>query len=296
MRQLRSRGLWAGIALIVVTNALVLVGVARNRSGAPDSTLRLSQRELAPPFEWGMAKENSGLSLQILDRVAGERLAPIPANADFTEYSYLYLGPGEPDWLDDARVAAMGIDVKWLRAHADARHGGAPTSKEVLFVLELDGPAYAAALAQARQRRDEEAVTAAANPGKEEFVRRAKYAADAALFAERHASRLFVVDAGLDRDALRAKYPDRRRHAVVRGILQPVAASIGRPVARIDRLSIDTVTVPHEFHGTLGPLLAAEKTRPRDQPRGEFEATVAWGSHLEPWIVDTTARQLQSPR
>lgn len=295
MQQLRSWGRWAGIALIVVTNALVLGGVARNRSGPPDSMLRLSQRELAPPFQWGMATENSGLSLRILDRVAGERPAPIPANADFIARDCLYYRTGEPDWPDDARVAAVGIDVKRLRAQPDARHGGAPTSKEVLFVLELDGPAYAAALTHAHVQRDEEAATAAANPGKEEFVRRAKCAADAALYAERDASRLFIVDFGLDRDALRAKYPDRRRHALVRGMLQPVAAPIGSPVARIDRLSIGTVTLPHEFRQTLGPLLAAEKTRPRKQPRGEFEATVAWGTRLEPWIVDTTARKVQSP-
>jgi len=289
MERLRGWGFWAGIALIVATNAFVLGGVAYNRHGAPDSTVRLSQRELAPPYGWGMAEENSGLSLRILDRVASERSSSLTLSADNVDERYFFLGRGEPDWLDDARLATLGIDAKQLRAHPDAPRGGAPTAKEVLFVLEHDGPAYAGALAWARHRADAEAAAAAVNPGNEEFARRAKKAADVALYEEREGSRLFVIDAGLERDALRGKYPDRQRYAIVRGILRPMVAPVGKPVVSIDRLSVGDVNVPHSFRQLLASVVAADRTRPRDQPRARFEATVAWGNRLEPWMLDATA-------
>jgi hypothetical protein len=159
-----------------------------------------------------------------------------------------------------------------------------------LFVLEFDGPAYAAALAQERLRRDEEAATAAMNPSREEFARRAKKAADAARYAEHEASRLFVVDAGLDRQALRARYPDRNRYAIVRGVLQPFVSPAGKPAARIDRLSIGDVNVPYEFRQSLGRLAMAERMRRRDAPRNKFEATLNWGKQLEPWVLDAIVR------
>jgi hypothetical protein len=281
---------WAGIALIVVTNVVVLSGVASNRNGAPDSTLRLSQRELARPFYSGMAKENSGLSLRILDRIASVRPLPSPMSAERVADPYFYRGDREPDWLDDARLAAFGIDAKQLRARHGTPRGGAPTAKEVLLVLEQDGPAYATALARARQRAAEEAATAAANPDKEEFARRAKSAADLARYEEREGSRLFVVDAGLERDALRAKYPDRQRYAIVRGILRPMVAAAGKPLVSIDRLSIGDVNVPHAFRRQLASLFAADRGRPREQWQARFEATLAWGNRLEPWMLDATSR------
>ncbi len=288
--RLRLWGFLAGIALIVATNAFVLGGVAYNRNDAPESTLRLSQRELALGRDRGAPKESGGLSLRFLYRVAGDRPLPFELTADDGGERHFHPGRREPDWLDDARLATLGIDAVDLRARAEAPRGGAPTAKEVLFVLEQDGPAYAAALARARRTADEEAATAAAGPGREEFARRAKSAADAARYEEHEASRLFVVDAGLERDALRARYPDRQRFAIVRGVLRPMVAPVGKPVASIGRLSIGEVTVPHGFRQTLASLVAADRTRIRDQPRAAFEVAVAWGSRLEPWVVDATGR------
>lgn len=48
----RGRTLIAGIAIILVVNAIALGGVAYNRSGTPESTLHLSQRELSEPYVW----------------------------------------------------------------------------------------------------------------------------------------------------------------------------------------------------------------------------------------------------
>src|SRR5215470_7443008 len=263
MMRWRVSAVWAGIALVLFTNALVLGHVLLNRNRGPDSTLRMSERELELPLNWGMTRENSGISLRI------DYQAPTWSMSPVTEYTYFppgdepAFGTGVVPWLDDAHLAALGFDVKRLRATGTERHGGAPTSKEVLLVLEFDGPAYAAAVERARRKRDEETTIAAVNAGKEEFVRRAKRAADAAAFAEHRASRLFVVDAGLDRDELRLKYPDRQHYAIVRGILRPVVAPGKAPVARVERLSIGEVTVRHALRRPFEHLVPVNWTAPQ---------------------------------
>ena len=284
MDRLRRWGWLAGIVLIVATNAIILAGIAYNRDGVPDSSLHLTQRELAPPYEWGMTKENSGLSLRIEDRVA-----PVPAGTAGEDA--WYSRRRDADWLDDAKLAALGIDAKAMHERhggnrGDAKRGGAPTAKEVLFVLEQDGPTHAAVLARARRIAVEEAATAAANAGNEKLARRAESAAESARMEERERSRLFVVDAGLDREALRVKYPDRQRYAIVRGILRPTEAPSGKPAASIERLSVGQVSVPYALRQPLAALIDAERTRGRPQARAPFEATVAWGHRLEPWMED----------
>ncbi|MFO1324723.1 MAG: DUF4824 family protein [Burkholderiales bacterium] len=289
MERWRRWGTGAGVALILATNAIVLGGVAYNRSGVPESTLRLTQRELAPPYEWGMASENSGLSLRIDERVAAARSIPPSPGTEIAAEEW-YAGRGEPNWLDDAKLATLGIDAKAMRARYGARRGGAPMAKEVLFVLELDGPAYAESLARARRIADEEAATAAANPGNERLAVRAKNAAQNARLEEQERTRLFVVDAGLDRDALRVQYPDRQRYAIARGILRPFDAPAGKPAVWVDRLSVGDVNVPYAFRQPLGALIDADRMRGRQRTPSPFEASVAWGQRLEPWIVVAKVR------
>src|SRR4029077_17888346 len=63
--RLRVSAVWTGLALVLVTNALVLGHVLLNRNRDPESTLSVSERELQLPFNWGMVRENSGISLRI---------------------------------------------------------------------------------------------------------------------------------------------------------------------------------------------------------------------------------------
>jgi len=52
-------GLIAALALIVLTNVIVLATVRHNRSGEPDATVTLTERELRL---WSNSKENSAVS------------------------------------------------------------------------------------------------------------------------------------------------------------------------------------------------------------------------------------------
>ena len=91
----------AGLALIVLTNAVALGGVWWNRSATPESALTLSERELGLPWRSLRFAEDSGLSLNLNWRV-GDREA-----GEFVS-GYTFNG-GTPEWLDAAHMAALGF-------------------------------------------------------------------------------------------------------------------------------------------------------------------------------------------
>ena len=260
----RRYTLIAGVALILSVNAVVLAGVAYNRSGDPTSTLQLSERELRHGRL--SSKENSGVSLNLVWRVRHGNDAP------------------DADWLDQAKLAALGFDVASERAERKYKRW---RSKEVLLVLELDGPAYRQALARAQQKADDEEKLLLANPGNKEFERRAKRAREAAENEARQASRLFVVDAGLDVEALRAQYPDPTRSLIVRGQIRPQRVTHDRQdrlSGHISALSVAQINVPLEFQPVLKRAAAIDKA-------ASFSATVAFGKRLEPWLVALTEKK-----
>ena len=280
----RTHTLVAGVALILATNAVALLGVAYNRVEA-ESTLKLTERELRLPYNWGFEKENSGIALTLQWRV----LSKEDKGRDGWQTSATGFG-SVPGWLDKAKLAALGFDTSQSE---DTRQGrmyyDKMRPKEVLLVLELDGPAYRAALARAQRRFQSEKDLPKANPGKNEFVVRAKNAAEVLDLEQRVYSRLFVVDAGRDVASLRAKYPDRGRYAIVRGQIRPQVDEINRKselTAYIDGLSISEITVPAAYRRIFEPLLNSTRTNQYGVAASPFEVTAAFGKRLEPWITE----------
>ncbi len=271
----RRIALLAGLALMAVTNVITLAGAAYNRGGAPDSTLEVTQRELRPLVARVGRKENSGLALQLRWRV-------LPR--DFRrERLHLYndSGGGAPAWLDAPKLASLGFRTKGSIDRLEASGNSTyrrQLPRDVLVVLELDGPAYQEALARAAQvAKDVEAKNELGNGQKD---------ARAIMDGEsRLSSRLFAVDAGLDRDALRRKFPDRTKYAIVRGQIRPIWSQRGKPGGGvIDSLSAERVNVPLNMRGALAGvtpmndgLHTAEGTR--------FEGRLAFGQRLEPWLI-----------
>ncbi|MBI2314380.1 MAG: DUF4824 family protein [Betaproteobacteria bacterium] len=282
----RRRTLIAGAALIVLTNAVALGGVAWNRS-APESSLRLTQRELWLPWGWGFEAENSGLALRLVWRAPAAGTEEKPAH----DMSYLMIG-GAPAWLDEVKLAELGFDVSRSEdSTTDRARFEKQLPREVLLVLELDGPAYRQSLERTRKFAEAEKALLAANPGKKEFEERARRAREQFGREEGEASRLFAVDASLDAAALRAKYSDRSRYALVRGQVRPQFAGYGkstRLAGYVSRLSVESVNVPHEFRGVLEPVLQRGAGSPSVSPSmkaAPFEATVAFGRRFEPWMT-----------
>jgi hypothetical protein len=271
-------GLVAGLALIVLTNAVTLGLVAWNRSGEPDAVLTLSERELDRPWNSAVHRgENSGLALTLRWRVAPANSAtPVPDAAEVDAWMY----GADAHWLDEAKLAELGVPPQ-----RDARRYRG-RSYPVLLVLELDGAAYRQALARARQHLAAETALRDANPAATEFAERVKRAGDRLHEQESEASRLFVIDAGLDAEALRARHPDRRRTAIVAGRIRPGwhdPRAKTPPHGYIERLDAATVNVPQALRAAV-PRDAGSHRRAPESAASRFEAEIAFGRRLEPWL------------
>lgn len=270
----------AGAGLILLANAVALTGVYLNRSGEPESRVTLSQRELSMPWGWGMDKENSGLALGLNWRVRDGSAA---------EYSYAgdgYHG-GTPEWLDEPRIKALGFDTTRVADDsAGRRRFERQLPRQALLVLELAGPAWQQALAQARQNAARHEAARLANADSKEFTDKATRAQEQLKREENSNSRLFAVDVGLDRAALRAKYPDRSRFLILKAMLRPrleTLASKTRVTGYVSELAVKQINLPHALRPTLEPVLRKQRDT-ADIPAASFEATVAVGQRLEPWI------------
>jgi len=273
------RSLIVGLLLIAATNAVALVGVAWNRTGDPEATLVLSERELNLPYNRGVDRDNSGVSLSLQWRVVSEAQA----------YGY-YAAYTPLEWLDKARLAALGFDVARIEDTPEGRrYMTRLEAREVLLVLELDGPAWQTMLARTREwaRRELEHAALDARAGKADGTD-ADQVRRTLEREERNASRLFAIDAGLDAAALRERYPDRTRYAIVRGRIKPtVDTSAGgkRVTGYIEGLEVSWVNVPRRFHPALAERDAS--FTPGRTPR--YAVTVAFGRRFEPWVLTVAA-------
>lgn len=275
MNRSRQYALIAAMSLIAIVNAVVLAGVAYNRSGAPESALRLSERELSVPHGSPGSKENSGLSAHLQWRVLP------PESLDPKEYAWgLYSHGASPDWLNEAKMVALGFEATATSNRIDGqRRADRQLPRDVLLVLELNGAAYQAALARAIKFNES---TSADKRADKQVLKR----------EEKQLSRLFVVDAGRDIAALRAKYPERSRYAIVRGQVrpawgrdQPVAALTGQ----VSDVSVSTLNVPLEWKSVFDGT-SATRARGGDAVV-HYEVDVKFGRRLEPWIAGAARQQ-----
>jgi hypothetical protein len=280
----RSSILMAGIGVILLTNAVALGGVAYNRSGEPDSMLRLTERELQRPYDWGRNRENSGLALTLRWRTLAQDAEPAAGLGT----SYIGAG-GSPKWLDEAKLIALGFDAQ-PRRHSDGRMNAERVlPREVLLVFELNGPTYQRALDGAREHAAHEEGLKIANPNNTEMAQRAQTAKEQLDWEENASSKLFVVDAGLDAAQLRLVYPDRFRYAIVHGEVRPQWSQTGNAAPKlagyVSGVHNDSINVPLAFHATFA---SSGESKREGHPAGMApgEIVVAFGRRLEPWIVD----------
>jgi hypothetical protein len=268
----RHRTLALGLALIAVTNAVVLAGVAYNRSGEPEATLRLTERELGVS-DFGMfAGEKSGIGLRLQWRLPQRE-------AERSSYYYGFWG-GEAAWLDEAKLRELGFEPP-PAGLPEERRGRREKERAVYLVLEYDGPAYQAVLKLAQ----EAAAKERAGEGKPKGAHDS--AAQWLEREERSSSRLFAVDAGLDADALRVKYPDRARYAIAEGRVRPYyRPNVVNPntSGHVTAVSVPSINVPLEYRSLFASLSSTPyQLQQKGGPR--FEASLSYGKRLEPRLT-----------
>lgn len=277
----RRVAFWAGLAVILAVSGGTLLGVLWNRTGTPDAVLELEERELILlPAE----RENSGRAMTWV--IDGKRGPWFSAN---------------PPWLDGAKLAALGFDTS-VDAEADAaeRHYRAQPARPVFVALELGGDAFRKYLAAWEERlRTEAAGTEGKLPTAERLAEIERELAT----APESASRLALVDADRDREALRARHPDRSKVAILRAVArigwrapEVLGTSATPKPAQIEGTLRDlhpvTLTVPPRLHAALealpleesGPtLFDADRVALLGRP-SRYRVRVAFGRSLEPWI------------
>ncbi|HGM4150338.1 TPA: DUF4824 family protein, partial [Pseudomonas aeruginosa] len=101
------------------------------------------------------------------------------------------------------------------------------------------------------------------------------------------ASRLFIVDAGLDLAALRQRYPERQRYAIVKGRVRPWSAvDEGRTLVGgyISRTDLAAINVPRQWHAVFA------KVDGQNYRLAPLELHLSFGQRLEPWITNAVRR------
>lgn len=270
--------------LLILTNVIVLTGVAYNRAGEVEASLLLTERELAFKDYSYNNKENSGLALMIDWKVISTN--SLRKNA--SKYS-LYRG-GNPDWLDENKLRQLAVDVDRLREYQRASEYAQDKilSKEVIYVLEYDGVAYQTVLTEAENYTQRLREKLNNNPDNEDLSERLE---DREVWLRKlqiSESRLIVIDAGLDAQVLREKYKDNSKFLLLAGELMPYWND-DKLVARVKQLFISSVHValPHADHITKLTNGEAKNIRYSDQPlMPRYQVKLNIGTRLEPWIEE----------
>ncbi|HHJ16680.1 MAG TPA: DUF4824 family protein [Gammaproteobacteria bacterium] len=275
----------AGLLILILTNVVALGGVAYNRMGEPEAVLMLTERELTRPYSSGFNRENSGISLVIEWRTLQRMQDGNPG----------YIGRwAAVEWLDETRLTELGFDANGAAATRETRSRlNHSLPREVWLVLEYDGPAYQAMLERVRAFSLAEQELAGHNPGNDELKKRAKRAKKLWDTEQQGASRLFVVDAGLDPSLLRKQYPDMARYVVVQGRVRAAVSNAAENKwlvqGYIQGLSVGSVNVPlgfrHVFEDSPGG-----HSRNNENP-AHYLVTLAYGQRQEPWIVSAEKKK-----
>lgn len=233
----------AAVAVLVVSNGFVLLHVAMNRRGSPEAELELTAREL----KYNYATDSPGTMT-----IAWEN------SADF-------LQPGAAGWYDERKLRDTGFDTSVPPDSKEAtRHYQNRESREVFVALEFDGAGWRKWIEQNKARLE---IQTKDNPN------RAYEIPQAEEVWEKTSSRLVAVDAGLDPEALRHEYPDRKRVMIVRGLAGMVLES-GPPAylrGIVTQISNQTINLPAEFKGLTA--------------YASYIVTLRVGRRYEPWIA-----------
>lgn len=268
-----------GLALLLGTTAVLFAMVAWNRLAPPDSVLALSERELRPRA--AADSERGRLLLELVWRIPWTE----EADEDIALHRYGAGNHRSVPWLDRERVHALGFTLPdeqeaWRRLPSQTR--------EVFVVLEFNGPAQRHtqqrlhALAHARLVETEGEPDTAATGAR---ARRAQ----AYLDGEDAYSRVFLVDVGQSAHALRARYPDRGMHAIVRGRVSVtwVGEHGDEPRAYVRSLQTDRIYVPRAWRASLAGFERPEFGYGVARPP-PLRAELAFGRRFEAWLREVT--------
>ena len=288
---MKKYGLISAIALIVLTNVVVLAGVAYNRSGEPDATVTLTERELhwKNSRSWS-DREDSGLSLLLRWNMPGH-------------FNYAWK-PEESSWLNEEKLMELGFDTSYpLDEKTAGRFYNRQLPIQAYVVLEYNGNAYQNWRKQVRKEisNKQQDLLKEKDRNKKKGLENSVRSMEQELVTQ---SRLFTIDAGRDGPILRKQYPDRskyiitpaefiiQRHYVSKNKDDPKSHGKWYLGGWVRNILIKEIHITSDYRSFF---ISGIKTRtnsylPRDkslsnlEPR--YQVTLNYGKRYEPWVVD----------
>lgn len=257
-----SRTFWLGSGLIVLTNAVALGGVIYNRSGEPDSRLRVSERELQVPYSSFYDRDSAHAQL-------------LQLNVEIAQ-----------GWVTVEKLQTLGFA---LRAD-NWQYSGREQERDAVVVLELNGPAYQAELQAARDelsKAQQFLASTADNPRAQNDVDNAE---GHLQNLEADASRLYIVDAGLEGAQLRQRYPDRTRYALAHATVRYERRRTGEGENDMTlNLYADLIdfSVPNQARDVFAGWTWRERNA---DGKSKASVELAFGKRYEPWITAASKR------
>ena len=210
------RRLGASVGLLLLTNAVVLAGVAYNRAGESDTEVTLTEREIPLSYTAFQGDENTGLSLRLRWESSNIR------------WRSAILDPG-PEWFDQVKLEAIGYDCSILLTDPSAElYYGKLLPREGYVVLEYGGQAWRSWLAE--WERDLHVMSDQLNRGQQskQDVERFKEAYER---LPTMGSRLLVTDVGTDPTQLRQRYSDGRGFIIAKAQVRLTLIRAGKTEA-----------------------------------------------------------------
>jgi hypothetical protein len=251
---MKRTGLIFAVGVVLVSNGIALIGVARNRAGGPVETIELTEREL--PLQ-NTDQENSGVGLRL--QWFGQSL-PI---ADIA--------------LDQTKLEKVGFD---FRIPAGMSGKDLALLPRIAYVaLEYGGEVWEQWLQKAENERGQ-SQSAAQRSGVTGNLERDRMTV----------SHLVPVDASTSMPDLRRLYPDQSKYLIVRAVLVARLDEVKDPITQtvtsyncvgyVSEILPSYINVPLPYARLLSPLKPQTGLAPR------YTVTLKYGRNLEPWVAD----------
>jgi hypothetical protein len=265
-----------GFLLIIAANIMVIYRVSTNRTGPYETMIELTERELALPYR--MHEENSGISLRLRWGMLGQ-----PEDDEY-RYDFHYQSPA---WMDPEKLASLGFDTR--KASSETNINKEIVPRRAFIALEYDGAAYQEALRRSEKKFESAQQNYQANPDSKTLHQDFKNAETLLQQGRTTASRLFAVDAGLNAEMLRKKYPDQSRFIIAPGIVKMdwnYENKKAVPSGYVSDLLVENIHVPLEFRRPIDDILSKNLHHETNSPR--YKVQLAYGARFEPWIRSLT--------
>jgi hypothetical protein len=282
----------ASAGLVILTNAIVLIGIAYNRGGEPEAEITLTEREVPLSYEAFQSEENTELALRLHWQSPAHR------------WQVLMFEPRpETEWFDQAKLEAVGYDCSLPLPDPSAeQYYDKMLPREAFVVLEYGGQAWARWLVE--WDRDKVFMAEQVNKGKrsKQDLERLNDAYDR---LPKTGSRLLAVDVGSDPIQLRQRYPERNQFVIVRAQVRLYLAREGKTESgerrsahlrgEVTQLLVDDIHVPFELQAVLdtlsrhegrhGRMSSGTFVSPGEAKEPRYEVTLRYGKRYEPWIT-----------